>query len=232
MVDAAGTVLPHYSVDEIAGRYAELGIPGRYSPEVSRLLIAMLREVATGSPVTADRIEQIAPETSLSTDEAEAFLSPERDADGNVIGLMGLTQNQAFGISFTVDGVELRTWCALDSLFLPLLLNRPATVSALSALHHQPVRFTVGPDGVEAQEPAAAVVSLVIPSVTARQGIRQVEDIWMKFCHQIRFFVSSDEAGEWARDQQNLELAQLSVPETFELAKRAWGDLSGYAMRD
>ena len=229
MADAARIALPHYSVNEIAGRYAELGIPGRYSPEVSRLLIAMLREVAKGSPVTAEQIGQIAPETGLSPDEAEAFLSPERDADGNVVGLMGLTQNRAFAISFTVGGVELRTWCALDSLFLPLLLNRPATVSALSALRREPVRFTVGPDGVEAQEPAAAVVSLVIPSVTARQGIRRVEDIWKKFCHQIRFFVSSDEAEEWAWDKQDLELAQLSVPETFELAKQAWGGLSGYA---
>lgn len=229
MADAAGTVLPHYSVDEIASRYAQLGIPGRYSPEVSRLLITMLREVAKGSPVNADRIGQIAPKTGLSPDEAEAFLSPERNADGNVIGLMGLTQNQAFGIKFTVDGVELRTWCALDSLFLPLLLNRPATVSALSALHREPVRFTVGPDGVKTQEPAAAVVSLVVPSVTARQGIRRVEDIWMKFCHQIQFFTSPGEAGEWAWDKQNLELAQLSVPEAFELAKQAWGDLSGYA---
>ena len=228
MANSAGTALPHYSVGEIARRYAELGIPGRYSPEVSRLLIAMLREVAKGSPVTADQIGQIGPETVLSPDE-QAFLSPERNADGNVVGLMGLTQNQAFAISFTVDGVELRTWCALDSLFLPLLLNRPASVSALSALHGEPVRFTVGPDGVEAQEPAAAVVSLVIPSVTARHGIRRVEDIWNKFCHQIRFFVSPDEAEEWAWDKQDLELAQLSVPETFELAKQAWGDLSDYA---
>ncbi len=225
------SLIPHYDVDEIARRYEELGIPGLYSPEAARLLLSTLREIAKGEPVTEERVREIAPAAGLSPDAAVQRLAnvAERNADGDIIGLMGLTQNAGFDISFTVNGVGLHTWCALDSLFLPLLLNSEAEVEAASAVRGQPVRFTIGPDGITSQDPASATVSLVIPSATTRQGIKKVEDIWTAFCHQIRFFESAEEAEEWAWNKQDLELAQLTLAETADLAGRAWGELGSYA---
>ena len=225
------TAIPHHTVDEIARRYEELGIPGERPAEESRLILGVLRAIAEGEPVTSERLHDIATQAPMGADAAEELLSgiTERDQDGDVIGLMGLTQNRGFDIVFTVEGRELRTWCALDSLFLPLLLDREATVAAGSALHGEPVHLTAGPDGVRDIHPAGATVSLVIPSVSTRRGIRRVEDMWQAFCHQVRFFASPGEAEEWAQDKQELELAQLSVEETYELASRAWADLRSYA---
>jgi hypothetical protein len=177
MADAASTLIPHYTVDEVARRYEELGIPGDRPPEANRLTIRVLRAISEGMPVTPERVREMAPSAGLTPDAAVEMLAnvAERDGDGNIIGLMGLTQNHGFDIHFRVGEHKLRTWCALDSLFLPLLLDREAVVESGSALRGEPVRFTVGPDGVSAVEPAEAVVSLVIPSSTARKGITKTE---------------------------------------------------------
>jgi hypothetical protein len=123
MADAASTLIPHYTVDEVARRYEELGIPGDRPPEANRLTIRVLRAISEGMPVTPERVREMAPSAGLTPDAAVEMLAnvAERDGDGNIIGLMGLTQNHGFDIHFRVGEHKLRTWCALDSLFLPLL---------------------------------------------------------------------------------------------------------------
>jgi alkylmercury lyase len=223
-------LIPHLPVAEIARRYGELNIPGVRPADESRLIIRILAEIAKGSPIGAKRVRVLATEAGMDPDIAEALLATvtEPNADGDVIGMMGLSQNQDFDIRFTVGDKSLRTWCALDSLFLPLLLDQPAVVEAESALRGEPIRFVVGPEGIVESQPSGITVSLVLPSTTAREGIKQVTDLWLTFCHQIRFFVSPEEAEEWAWSKRGLELAQLTLPETFELASIAWADLRSY----
>jgi alkylmercury lyase len=90
---------------------------------------------------------------------------------------------------FDVDGQQLYTWCALDTLIFPAILDRPATVVSHCHTTGLPVRLTVEPDKISNTEPATAVVSLVTPDTCT--------SIRTAFCTQVHFFASPTPAQPW-----------------------------------
>ncbi len=54
------------------------------------------------------------------------------------------------------------------------------------------VSVSFSPEGVKAQQPGQAVMSIVVREAGATDG---VEAVWMMFCHQVHFFASR-ETGE------------------------------------
>jgi alkylmercury lyase len=62
---------------------------------------------------------------------------------------------------FAVDGRELSTWCALDSLFIPEILGRSAQVTSADPESGGTVRLTVAPERIEQVEPNDAVMSFI-----------------------------------------------------------------------
>lgn len=80
-------------------------------------------------------------------------------------------------------GEELYTWCALDTLIFPALLDRPAKVESASPVSGEPVRVNVDPtEGATSVDPPTAVVSLVNPE--------QITSIRSSFCNQVHYFTS------------------------------------------
>lgn len=130
------------------------------TPEESGLdlavLVPLLRLLASGDPV---EVAALATATSLSAEEIRDRLAAvpdtEYDDQGRIIG-QGLTLRPT-PHRFTVDGQELYTWCALDTLIFPTLLDRAARIESASPTSGEPIRVTVEPAGVTAVEPAAAV---------------------------------------------------------------------------
>src|SRR6266849_5437883 len=118
-------------LDQLAEDLREAGIRQAFSPDVSRLTVRLWREVARGGPVSPERVEQIASALDLPQQTAREVLDKmcERDPDGNVVGIAGLSQNQ-HPHRFTVNGRQLATWCAWDALFLPVMLQQTAEVSS------------------------------------------------------------------------------------------------------
>ena len=139
----------------------------------------------------------------------------ERDADNNVVGIMGLSLNDT-PHRFYVNGTRMSTWCAADTLFLPAVLGQTATVESKSPVTRERIRLTVSPQGVEEVDPAGAVRSMVIVDPDdADMG--SVEAIWGTFCHHLFFFASREEAARWAAGRDDIEI--LSVDEAFELGR-------------
>src|SRR5881628_643284 len=95
-----------------------------YGPNRSRLLIQVLRTLAQGHPVTGEQVDQLIADLGIAPDEAQHFLRQitERDAADRIVGIMGLSLNE-HPHRFVVNGVSLTTWCAEDTLFLPVLLK-------------------------------------------------------------------------------------------------------------
>ncbi len=85
----------------------------------------------------------------MAPDDAHAFLRPvtERDPGDRIIGVLGLSLGD-HPHRFWVNGHRMATWCAEDTLFLPALLGRAATIESTSPLSREPIRLTVAPDGV------------------------------------------------------------------------------------
>lgn len=205
-------------LDQLAEALREAGIRQAFTPDVSRLTVRLWREIARGGPVSPQRVEQIASALDIEQQTAREVLDKmcERDEDGPVVGIAGLSQNQ-HPHRFTVNGTRLATWCAWDSLFLPVMLQQTAEVSSRCPTTGETIRLTITPEGVTSKHPESAAISIVIPQPTT-SGLESVEEIWMTFCHHIHFFASPQVAQEWvaARGQ---EIAILTVEEAFELGR-------------
>jgi alkylmercury lyase len=203
---------------EATRKYTKPGGLLDYGPDLSRLLVRLMRELAQGRPVPKERVDQIIGDLGIDRDDAYRFLGgvAERDADGNVFGAMGLSLNNT-PHRFYVNGIRMSAWCAGDTLFLPAVLDQTAIVESKSPVTRERVKLTVSPQGVEEVDPAGAVVSIVIVDPNdADMG--SVEAIWGTFCHHIFFFASREEAERWASGRDDIEI--LSVEEAYELGRQ------------
>jgi alkylmercury lyase len=132
------------------------------------------------------------------------------------VGILGLSLNET-PHRFTVNGQSLFTWCAVDTLFLPALLDQSASVESESPVSGTKVQLTVTPQRVEAVQPDSAVVSMVVLKPDAAD-VSSVEAIWGAFCHHIFFFATRQDAERWAASRDNSDAIEiLSLDEAFEV---------------
>lgn len=213
---------------QIAKALRKAEIPPRFEPDESRLLIQVLRRVADGGPVSLAQLEDVASSLRMPLDGAVAFVRQvtERDREGSVVGVLGLSQNN-HPHRFVVNGHTLATWCAWDSLFLPVILKQTAKLESSCPATKTRIRLTITPDKVEQCEPTNAAISIVVPAVT-KKGRESVEEIWMTFCHFVHFFSSPESASEWFAGR-NRDVSILSVEEAYQLGRMAFEDLLAYA---
>ncbi len=212
---------------EMARKLTESGSLLDYGPDLSRLLLQVLRSLAKGRPVTGEKVDQIVADIGIARDEADQFLRQisERDAEDNIVGIMGLSLND-HPHRFNVNGTRMSTWCAEDTLFLPAMLKQTATVESESPLTKEKVRLTVSADGVEESSPAGAVVSIVVIDPD-NVDMSSAQAIWGTFCHHIFFFASREEGEQWTAGRDDIEI--LSLDEGFELGKQFWSKVLAYA---
>jgi alkylmercury lyase len=170
----------------------------RTSPGLYR---ALLRLLANGEPVTIAKLAAAAgyPLDAVQRDVA-AWNDTEYDEQDRIIGWALTLRPTPHG--FNIDGKQLYTWCALDTLFFPAVIGRPARVESPCAATSVPIRLTVDPTaGVSALDPPTAVVSIVTP--------QQMNSVRGAFCNPGRFFATADAARDWQRRHQGMEV--LSV---------------------
>ncbi len=171
------------------------------------LWLPLMKLLAEGEPVA---IAELAAATGRPTEDVRQALAAvpdtEYDEDGRIVG-QGLTL-RATRHRFSVDGVQLYTWCALDTLLFPALLDKTAVVESVSPTSGTPVRVRIGADAVADVEPATAVVSLVNPA--------DMSSVRSAFCNQVHFFASADDAQPWLDNHPGGEV--LSVEDAYRLA--------------
>lgn len=171
------------------------------------LFVPLVRLLVDGEPVT---VEQLAEAAGRSVDDVRAGLAAvpdtEYDDHGRIVGQV-LTLRPTVH-RFTVAGEELYAWCALDTLFLPALLDRPARIESASPASGEPIRITVDPTtGVTNVEPTTAVVSLVNPE--------QMALVRSAFCHPVQYFTSPEDAASWLGEHPDAEI--VSVADAYQL---------------
>lgn len=175
------------------------------------LAITLLRLLAQGDPVTPHRLgEKSGRAAAEVTERLAAWSNVERDADGSVVAFAGLSLRRTRH-TFVVGGRRLFTWCAWDTLFLPELLGRTASVRSTCPATDQPVSMTVSAEGAADLSPVETVVSVVVPHST--------DDIRTTFCCNVMFLASADAGRAWTATRANSAL--LSVEEAHELGRRA-----------
>jgi alkylmercury lyase len=180
-----------------------------------RITIATYRLLAEGDPVSE---AQIANETGLTTERVEESLRAWplvlRDEDKRVIGFWGMHSRYIKPThSMTHNGTTSYGWCAIDTLFIPEIIDREVQVESTDPTRDARVRLIVTPDGITDLDPPDAVVSFLLPD----NGDRFADDSIARFCHQIYFFESPRSAETWIADRPGRFF--LSVQEAFEMGK-------------
>jgi alkylmercury lyase len=136
----------------------------------------------------------------------------QRGADGAVTGFWGLTLSKTKH-RFRINGRELHTWCAWDTLFLPPLLGVTAEVKSTCPAGDEPIRLRVGPRGVEAAHPETAVVSFLMPRESDIE-----RNVIESFCCYIHFFVSIEAGKPWIARHPGAFL--LSLADAWQIGVR------------
>ena len=187
-----------------------------FNPQESRLFIQALRLLTEGQPISGEQVEQIAADVELSAEDASAALNwiAERNDDGDIVGLAGLSLND-WSHKFKVNGRALTTWCALDTLYLPQMIKQSAEVESPDPVNKEIVRITLGPDKVERYTPDSAVISIVVPKVE-KKGLESAEEIWTAFCNYSVYFTSTETAQEWFAEK-HVDPIFLSIEEGHRL---------------
>jgi alkylmercury lyase len=172
---------------------------------------ALVRLLALGHPVTPERLASVLQMTVEQVAEVLAGLADlEVDQSGIVVG-WGLTFIPT-PHHFRVNEQQFYTWCALDALTYPVLLQLPASVESSCPVSGTKVSLSVTPAGVHDLAPASAVVSVAIPGQgSACDGDRK------SFCNQSLFFRSRRDALMWQASSPTARL--LSVADAYQVGR-------------
>jgi alkylmercury lyase len=197
--------MPATLADRLVASVSQTG-SARTSPGLYR---ALLRLLARGEPVA---ITQLAVAAGLSLGEVQRRLAgwpdTEYDQQGSIIGY-GLTLHRT-PHRFTVDGKQLYTWCALDTLFFPAVIGRSAHIESPCPGTGSSIRLTVEPvEGVIGLHPATAVISIVTPD--------KVTSVRTAFCNPGRFFATSEAARGWQAKHPGMEV--VPVAEAYQASR-------------
>lgn len=188
------------------------------SPEEQRVGLVLLRELARGEPVA---IAQLAQALGTPSDAAEAVVRGSMLApyvhvgEGDRIqGFMGLAVIRT-PHRLTVNGRQLWTWCAYDTLFLPKLLGETAEIETHDPETSRPISLTVSPARIEVAEPAGAVASIVSPQMWDHTSTAR---LMASACHFMFFFASRASGERW--QAKHPETVLVSLDEAFTFGKR------------
>jgi alkylmercury lyase len=188
--------------------------------EAQELIPHAVRLLADGEPVA---LEQLAAAAGWSVDDVQAALRAqniaERDEQGRLVGLALTLRPTTHRLTF--DGRILFTWCASDTLMVPVMLGRSAVVDSTCPQTAQPIRIELTPDVVERIDPPDAVMSAVRPA-------GQVADVRSATCNHGHFFSLIAAAAPWADAHPDGHL--YPVEEAFQLDREVIWQLGWAAM--
>jgi alkylmercury lyase len=203
---------------EIAARAAEFtAAHPELAPSQQRLVLAIIRILGEGTPVAPQTISE---RTGLPLDEVATYLDEaptlKRDEQGRVLAFFGLTLEPT-SHAIEVNGRTLYAWCALDTLFLPERLRRPARIRSTCPQTGATIALTVDAKRVRDVVPHDAVMSL------HGVGGLNLADAVGTFCCFVHFFASEQAARAWTERSEGNYV--VSIAEGFEygrLFNREW----------
>ncbi|GCE05314.1 alkylmercury lyase MerB [Dictyobacter aurantiacus] len=181
----------------------------------TKLWLELLRLLGQGSAVEPGRLAEVMGMTEEALlEQLKELPKIEYNASGQVV---------AAGISllptkhhFLVQGHELFTWCAFDSLAYPVILQQPVQVASSCPITNEIIRLRVTPDGLKDVEPEGAYIAIALPSAN-----EMCSDIRTSFCNQTHFFTSEQAARQWVQTHTNA--VPLPVGEAYQIVRQvAW----------
>jgi alkylmercury lyase len=199
-----------------------------FSPEQQRVALTLLQELLGGDPVPASRLG-----TALGIDEGEAarylaetslrpFVYPGDGAP--VKGFWGLLTVPT-SHEFVVNGRALWASCAVDSLFLPQLLDVTASIASTDPVSGEAVALRVTPDFIETHRPDDIAVSMSSPDAWDATSALH---LMLTACHTTHFFASPETGARWTASHPKTIL--ISLEEAFVYGQRQNRETFGHQL--
>lgn len=173
--------------------------------EDAPLAVTLVRSLAEGEPVTTAALAE-ASRRSPQDVAAQVGRWPnvERDENAAVVGFSGLTLRPT-AHAFEVNGRQLHTWCAWDTLFLPGMLGSTARVHSTCPVTGAEVKLVIDPAGVKHAEPQRLHVSF--PPLEATD----TANITRSFCCHVHFLAGDRAARAWRNAQPAGQVLDLQA---------------------
>lgn len=205
--------------------------PKALPQKIVPLCVQIMRLLVKGRPVSP---EQIASTGSFPFNEAATHLSDfqnmgmaELDDTGLIAMVLSLKPTEHH---FRVNGKSLFTWCAIDTLFLPAVLNQSADVESTCPITNTKIHLTITPEGIEKVNPSDVFMSIVAPGVTkgitancSSNGSCVPDNLTGSkgsFCSNVHFFSSYEAGSKWLANCEGGSI--LSIDEAYKLAYDIW----------
>ncbi len=189
-----------------------------------RIAVGLYRFLAEGEPVSPDRVAQhLDLSTNLLREVFDSWPAVYFDDEKNVVGFWGLAL-QKMPHRFKVNGRQLYTWCAWDSLFIPELLGKTAEVESTCPISGDTISLTVSPKRVKNSSPDGAVISFLSPTTSFDMNVIA------SFCHYILFFNSEESGNKWLANHKDTVL--LTLDEAREIGRVTNEATFGAALRE
>jgi len=189
-----------------------------------RIAVGLYRLLAIGEPVSPEQVAQpLELSSNLVREVLDSWPAVYLDDDNNVVGFWGLAI-QEMPHRFTIDGQQLYTWCAWDSLFIPELLGKTAEVESACPISGETLSLTVSPTRVENFSPDGSVVSFLSPSTPFDM------DLIASFCHYVLFFNSEESGNKWIANHENTFL--LTLHDAYEVGRLTNRATFGAALKE
>lgn len=174
-----------------------------------QLLWAAVAELAIRTPVEPARLAALA---NLPLDRTIAIAREawEWDPSGERLVGAGLTSIKT-PYRVDIDGRIMWTYCAPDTLELPVILGRPVRTQSSCAATGDPIHVHATPTGIESVDPPSAVVSFPDAPFGDLANVRQTA------CNESSFYRDAEAASGWLTANPYGRL--LAVADAFEVLR-------------
>jgi len=161
-------------------------------------------------------VEKISDASGIGRDAVREMIGRwhgvERSQEGAIVGFWGLTLSETQHC-FRIEGRQLHTWCAWDTLFLPPLLGATADVESRCPVSGTRITLRIEPTGVETTQPETVALSFLVPRASDVE-----KSVTESFCCQVHFFSSPETAGPWVSTHSGTFV--LSLDEAWQIGVR------------
>ncbi|MDQ4504619.1 organomercurial lyase [Sinomonas sp. ASV322] len=219
------------AIDLLIDGYVE-GMPV-LDPQAATVAVGLWRALAQGSPV---------PRSGLATQLGMPPADVASALDGPLAGTFiedadeGISTFWALGLAdmpsphrLSVGSQTLYAWCAVDTLFLPLLLGQTAIVDSRLTPTGEPVRLEVHPGHLGTMTAPEGMVVSFVPLKETGFGDSALS-IMSTYCHHMLFFADAATGQKWAADHHRGDLVFVPVREAFDGVQRWFRTLLGEAL--
>ncbi len=184
-----------------------------------QIVVGLYRMFAEGNGVVP---QTLADHLDVSLDAVDDALrrwpGVERDSAGRITG-MGLT-TETTQHRVNIGPISLYAYCALETMFIPAILNQTVEVASLSPSGGT-VSVRLTPHELLSSHPETAVITLVRPS--DRLG----DDVRRSYCCYVHFFLEPSSAEAWTQRVDGAFALSVEDAATFGrlLAHRLFSDV-------